>query len=249
MEREPEPAALSRRLLDLARSLRDGADPSTLDAELATLAALDPSTVDGDANRTALWLNLYNARLLHALALSPKRGHLIRHRRMFRHTAYVVGGRSYSLDAIEHGVLRRNRRPPMSIRPVLARSDPRLAASPRAVDPRIHFALNCGAASCPRIRPYAGGRLDEELAAATRSYFATEARTDRDRAELVLPALMRLYRTDFGSRAEQVRFASAHLPSADAGWLQANAGAVRVRYGGFDWTMDPGALATADPVS
>ena len=42
------------------------------------------------------------------------------------------------------------------------------------VDPRIHFALNCGAASCPPIRIYTPDRLEFGLAAAAGAFCASE---------------------------------------------------------------------------
>eukprot|EP00960_Hanusia_phi_P042458 755503-Hanusia_phi.AAC.7 len=37
-------------------------------------------------------------------------------------------------------------------------------------DPRIHFALNCGARGCPPIRFYRGEDLDAMLSTATRAF-------------------------------------------------------------------------------
>lgn len=51
----------------------------------------------------------------------------------------------YSLDDIEHGVLRGNRPHPSSPEPLLRDGDPRLQFVMSRVDPRIHFALVCGA--------------------------------------------------------------------------------------------------------
>lgn len=42
------------------------------------------------------------------------------------------------------------------------------------MDPRIHFALNCGAASCPPIRIYTPESLDFGLAAAASAFCAGE---------------------------------------------------------------------------
>ena len=80
----------------------------------------------------------------------------------------------YSLDAIEHGVLRLNARPPYRLRRLLAAGDPRRDAAPSRLDPRVHFALNCGAVSCPPIRAYEADGLDPELEATTRRYIRAE---------------------------------------------------------------------------
>jgi hypothetical protein len=247
MAGEQEPVDLSRGILNLARSPGDGLDAAELDPAIERLAGCDPASIHGDAARIAFWLNLYNARLLHALALRPRRGHLLRHRRMFRRNAYVVGGIPYSLDAMEHGVLRRNRRPPAALRRVLPRRDPRIDAAPSTVDPRIHFALNCGAASCPPIRSYAGRELDRQLSAATRSYIAAEVHVDRSRTTLVLPALLKLYRRDFGDRADQLEFVSRHLAPQDREWVRRNAARLRTRYDRFDWTMVASPAIGSDP--
>ena len=49
-----------------------------------------------------------------------------------------------------------NKKPPGSLRRQFKRTDPRLknAIPRRDFDPRIHFALVCGAKSCPPIRVY-----------------------------------------------------------------------------------------------
>lgn len=45
---------------------------------------------------------------------------------------------------------------------------------PQPMDPRIHFALNCGAASCPPIRVYTPDRLEFGLEAAASAFCAGE---------------------------------------------------------------------------
>ncbi len=52
-------------------------------------------------------------------------------------------------------MLRCNKKHPTSGFVAFSASDPRLPfALPLPLDPRIHFALNCGAKSCPAIRAY-----------------------------------------------------------------------------------------------
>ena len=43
---------------------------------------------------------------------------------------------------------------PASGKPEFDHDDPRLKVALKVLDPRIHFALNCGAKSCPPIRVY-----------------------------------------------------------------------------------------------
>ena len=48
--------------------------------------------------------------------------------------------------------------------------DPRLKISLAHVDPRIHFALNCGAKSCPPIKTFSGDQVQDQLQVATSSF-------------------------------------------------------------------------------
>merc|ERR1712020_23232 len=53
-------------------------------------------------------------------------------------------------------------------------NDPRLAIILPTVDPRIHFALNCGAKSCPPIKTFTGDEVEEQLEVATQAYLESE---------------------------------------------------------------------------
>ena len=47
-------------------------------------------------------------------------------------------------------------------------------------DPRIHFALNCGAVSCPPIAVYEGESLDEQLDIATEGFLEGNTIVDKE---------------------------------------------------------------------
>lgn len=226
-----EPLALSRAML----AERD--DTPRLAALAGALRAIDPARLDDDRARTAFWINVYNALVCHGLAHRGARGSLLLQRGFFSSAAYTVGVELYSLNVIEHGLLRANRRPPLSPWRTLAEGDPRRARGPGGLDPRIHFALNCGARSCPAVGAYTASGLDAELDAATQSYIEQEASLDRGRATLTAPFLCRLYRGDFGDDAAIVRFVSAHMTPSDRAWIDARAGRVSLRFGPYDWTI------------
>ena len=83
---------------------------------------------------------------IHGLAASPALpGSVLEVEGFWRNTCYNIGGHVFSLDDIEHGVLRVNRPHPSSGERLLGESDPRLQFMMSEVDPRIHFALVCGA--------------------------------------------------------------------------------------------------------
>lgn len=224
---------LGAELLDAARELPASAD------RLAKLAgglhSLDPLSLAGDDTRLAFWLNVYNALVLHALHVAGRRGSVITRPGLFWRSAWNIGGRRWSLNLIEHGLLRGNPRVPLSFRRAARADDPRLEAAPRRRDPRIHFALNCGARSCPPIRTYLSGAISKQLDLATDSYFASDAALDRARGVVTLPRMMKYFAADFGPRDEALRFAAAHLDAADGAWLLENLARVKIRYSPWDW--------------
>eukprot|EP00966_Prymnesium_polylepis_P276217 6381421-Prymnesium_polylepis.1 len=97
---------------------------------------------------------------------------------------YKLAGLRFSLDDIEHGILRCNTPPPgADAPPFSAADDARAPLALQQLDPRVHFALNCGARSCPPIKVFSAGRIDEELglAARTPAWIATPRPQTRSR--------------------------------------------------------------------
>jgi hypothetical protein len=151
---DEDPADLSIRLLKRVRR-----EESVEDLE-ATLAGYDPGTLAGaldtDARRKAFWCNVYNA---YAQVLVAERRDLYERsrRRFFGLAAIEVAGWELSLDRIEHRLLRRSQFAwslGYLTNPFPGEFERSLRVD--AVDPRIHFALNCGATSCPphrRVHP------------------------------------------------------------------------------------------------
>lgn len=228
---EHEAVALSGALLEAARSSDAQSDPGMLGDLSGQLHGVDPAGVPDDGSRAAFWINVYNALVTHALILSPARGSVWRQLGLFGRTAYAVGDATYTPNEIEHGLLRGNRRAPLHLRSPLRGTDPRLRVAPGSSDPRIHFALNCGARSCPPIRHYEADPLDEQLEIATRSYLSQE--TEVSPKGITLPGLMRLYRSDFGSKQEAARFAAERLDEVNDRLRKP--GRVRINYNRFDW--------------
>jgi hypothetical protein len=229
-----EPVELSGALLAAAR---EAGGPGELGELAGALHHVDPAALVGDDRRIAFWMNVYNALFRHEMLVRPRYGHLLRHARLFDRASYRVGGRAYSLNQIEHGVLRRNARAPIALRRPFRGGDARQAAAPARLDPRIHFALNCGARSCPAIRFYDDAGLDAQLRQATRDYLAAEASIDPEAGVLTLPRLMKIYRGDFGDRRTQIAFAAHHVPELSE--AMSGIDRLEVAYGGYDWTIVP----------
>ena len=132
-----------------------------LDAALAAIAATDPASLGSDAARLAFALNAYNAHVIDQIASGRVRSLSSERARDALYTRGLdIAGTTLSLNALEHGVLRRQDTVDGTRLPAAAR-----ALRPSAVDYRIHVGLNCGAVGCPRLRPRAfrAATVDAEL--------------------------------------------------------------------------------------
>ncbi len=116
---------------------------------LKSLASFDPARLPRD-EQLAFWINAYNAYTIQLIIKHDERESI----RNINKTLFLklkgpwseplarVGGKDYTLDDIEHRIIR-----------------------PTYKEPRIHFALVCAAMGCPPLRSeaYVGTRLAQQL--------------------------------------------------------------------------------------
>ena len=117
-----------------------------------------------------------------------------------------LGGQVYSLNGIENDVIR-----------------------PRYGDARIHFAVNCAAASCPPLRneAYTGDRLEEQLGEQTRAFLNDDGFTEVDGDAVTVSSIFDWYGEDFGDVA---RYIGKYRDDVDAG--------AEVSFSDYDWSLN-----------
>lgn len=215
------------------------------------LRYFDPLLLN-DTGRKAFFLNVYNSLMIHAITVMSKPRTMFERISIYNTAAYNIGGRAYSLNMIEHGVLRSNRcgSGPFA-QPSFAQSDARRQCALPTVDPRIHFALNCGAMSCPPVRFYDAHNLDQALDSATRSYLQ-DLLVDVHARTITLPKLLHWYQADFCQQSVAdavVRWTLPYLsPEKKVGVekllkdKQDKSMSFKVVYAPYDWTVNDRSL-------
>ena len=91
-------------------------------------------------------------------------------------------------------------------------------------EPRIHFAVNCAAISCPPLRaePYIGIQLDEQLSQAARDFLNSELGLQIDGSTLLVSKIFDWYGEDFFSNyAESIDTKYSSLEQAILGFVAA----------------------------
>jgi hypothetical protein len=199
------------------------------------LARARLDTLGGRGERLAFWINVYNALVLHGIVGLAVRRSVTRAWNFFGRAAYRIDGSLFSPDDVEHGVLRGNRRrvlPPL--RPFAA-GDPRRRLALEPLDPRIHFAINCGARSCPPLGVYRGDVIEAQLELATRSFVNAEVTLEDGR--VVCSRLFKWYRSDFDVAGGLDAFLLRYLDDGPVRRTLAAGGASPVGFRGWDWSL------------
>jgi hypothetical protein len=126
-----------------------------------------------------------------------------------------INGKTVTLDHVEHDILR-----------------------PRYKDPRVHFAINCSAISCPPLRPepYLADTLDRQLTDSTRS-FVNDADSYRlEGNTLYVSRIFKWFSEDFDEDALgfYLQYAQGDLKER----LNRNKDRIRVKYLHYDWSLN-----------
>ncbi|PXF41611.1 Vacuolar membrane-associated protein IML1 [Gracilariopsis chorda] len=167
-----------------------------------TLAAAELQRVQlvalNQDERIAFFVNVYNALCLHAHVVHGHPNSVFRRYVFFRLLSYRIAGLDMTLDDIEHGILRGNKKPPMlkfiqQLRPY----DPKCQHVLTKRDGRIHFVISAGTKSDPPIRILDGDNVQEELDDAAEEFLSFSVKVDIEKRSVTLPRIFYWYLDDF----------------------------------------------------
>jgi hypothetical protein len=109
------------------------------------------------------------------------------------------------------------------------------------MDPRIHFALVCGARSCPPIGFYEAEQIDFQLELAAASFInSPQVKVSSQERTVLLSMIFKWYNADFGGNNQALM--DTLLTHLDEGekkdFLRQNRDRVRLRYQPYDWNLN-----------
>ncbi len=202
---------------------KSSADRQALQQYLTSLSQASPTVKADREAELAFWINAYNAVTLEGILQVYPTDSIRNHTsklggyNLWKDLPLLVGGKPYSLDAIEHQVLR------------------------KMGEPRVHFAIVCASIGCPRLlnEAYVAEKLSEQLTVNTKDFFARSQNLQVDAATgtLKLSSILDWFGSDFGkSSAEQLQAVAPYLP-ANAQPL-ATSGRARVAYLDYNWNLN-----------
>ncbi len=166
---------------------------------LKDLQKLRLDTLQSDKQKTAFWVNVYNAFTNYQIVHNGLKKSVWEKPDFFTDRSLKIGNILFSLDDIENGILRRNGERRNSKPLQFDLDNPRLTLMVDTFDFRIHFALNCGSISCPAIAFYSEDNLNEELDRTTKSFAEEEFVVNHKVRTITCSQLFVWYKKDFGN--------------------------------------------------
>jgi hypothetical protein len=211
----------------LAKYLQNGvvnyagfkAEEARLDQYLKTLEPIDPDRLPRQ-EQFAYYINAYNAWTIKLILTGYPGLKSIKDLGSLFQSPWAkefvrINGKILTLDDIEHHILR-----------------------PRFKDPRVHFAINCSAKSCPPLmaEPYRGDMLDAQLTRVTSEFLNRPANSRLQGNVLWVSSIFKWFAEDFNNDVVgfYLKYAQGELKQK----LEAGRGGIQVKYLEYDWSLN-----------
>jgi hypothetical protein len=188
------------------------------------------ATFKTDEQKKSFWLNIYNAYIIATLKRSPE---LYKDRGSFFSKKQVnIAGHLLSFDEIENGMIRKSQYKfglGYIRTPFVSDFERKLRVNER--DYRIHFALNCGANSCPPVRIYKVQTIDAQLENTAKLYLQKNSTYNKKTNVVTTSSLTKWFKGDFGATdgVKQILKGFKIIPQ------ESNP---KIEYGNYDWTLN-----------
>lgn len=184
------------------------ADKDNLDAYIHTLEKLPPLEISSKEAVLAYWINAYNALTVQLILKHYPLKSIKEVNDPWDTVVFEVNEQKYTLGNIEHDILR------------------------KLNEPRIHFAINCASASCPKLRntAFKEKQLEAQLNQVTRDFLLDSTKNKLLPNQLQLSRIFLWFGKDFGSKSERLEFIKTH-----SGILLDNP---KIDYLPYDWSLN-----------
>lgn len=207
----------------LKNSVKDGAvdypaiaNDSAFDRYLNELSK--PLSTSARNEQLAFWINAYNAFAIRGILDGKSPSTFFGRVSYFKNTKYNIADRNISLYDLEHKV----------IIPFM--------------EPRIHFAINCASASCPKLAPqaYTANELEIQLESAARGFINDPIRNQFNRENKVahLSKIFNWFEKDFKQHSGSIQKYIAQFVDDTALAEELRNEQYKVKFLHYDWSLN-----------
>ncbi len=159
-------------------------DVAELDSYLSDLSSNAPTENWSKEEKLAYWINAYNAFTVKLILDNYPVASIKDISRPWDQDFFKIGGEDFDLNTIEHTILR------------------------KMDEPRIHFAIVCASASCPKLinEAYEADTLEKQLSEVTRDFLADTRRNRITPDRLELSKIFSWFDKDFKEEGTLIEF-------------------------------------------
>ncbi|MEZ7498126.1 DUF547 domain-containing protein [Flavobacterium sp. Arc3] len=159
-------------------------DSKELQAYLNELSSNVPTKSWSKNATLAYWINAYNAFTVKLILDNYPTKSIKDINDPWGKKFFTLGNKKYSLEEIEHEILR------------------------KMDEPRIHFAINCASFSCPNLlnEAYTAAKLDKQLAAAAKSFINDKTKNTITTNKIEISKIFDWFAGDFKKKGSVIDF-------------------------------------------
>ena len=184
-------------------------DTKLLDDYISSLEENPPANYWTKNDSLAYFINAYNAVTIKLILDHYPLKSIRKLVTPWRFKRFKLNGKKISLNHIEHQILRKMK------------------------EPRIHFAINCASASCPKLRNRAfyAHSMEQQLEEVTTGFINDPKRNQLNQQEMVISRIFQWFGGDFGTKKERHAFIRRYAKQP----IDINA---KVRFLNYDWQLN-----------
>jgi len=190
------------------------ADQSKLDTYLSYLEKTTPKISWSANKQKAFWINAYNAYTIKLILENYPLKSILDIKKDGK-TAWKipyakVGSRIYTLDYIEHEILRK-----------------------KLFDPKIHVGVNCASVSCPKLGniAFTENNVETELTKLMKAFINDSSRNKIDKKKIQISEIFNWFKSDFTKNSSVIEYLNTYSNTE----IKSNA---KISYKKYDWSLN-----------
>lgn len=189
-------------------------DKAKLDSYISYLENTSPDNSWSDNKKRAFWINAYNAytiqKILENYPLKSIMDIKENGKTAWKIPFAKVGGKTYTLDHIEHEILRK-----------------------KLFDPRIHVGVNCASGSCPKLanKAFTAENIDAELERLMKAFINDSSRNKLSEKRIKISEIFNWFKDDFTKNGSVIDYLNKYADTK----IKKNA---KISYLKYDWSLN-----------
>ena len=189
-------------------------DEQKLDTFLSYLEITSPEKTWSKNKQKAFWINAYNAYTIKIILENYPLKSIMDIKQEGNSAWKIpfakVGGKTYTLDYIEHEILRKT-----------------------VFDPRIHVGVNCASGSCPKLSntAFTEENIDSELSRLMKDFINDSSRNKISKDSIEISSIFHWFKDDFTKNGSLITYLNTYSKTE----INTNA---KISYLKYDWSLN-----------